>query len=724
MADVSLFARLRTAATCDTALIMSGGTHIDDRRNAADVNALAAASHTIASDPAAQSRTRHSPSAETRRFVFFVSSLGVLCGLVIRLAIHFEMPLPAARPVLFLLLGILQDTAVFALAASIVLGACHWARAERSLRMAFGAFGIAVNILQIARSQAVIFFGGAIRAEDLRRGVPLLMVQRSLIGTPGLILAASLLVLLLVMSVSWRASKRSDRRWVVRPLYEALFLLAALITFLSRSLILPGLAENPMLAVFVNMPERAVTEARARSEITAPAISELSIRELAPESPPRDYLDPEYPLSYLPHDPPVALAFKPNIVFVVLESLRAEEVGCYGADPPGLTPNIDELARDGIRVDPAYSAGSYTAAAEVALWYGLPPLPGEILMASRPEVTLAGLPEILNEAGWKRFLWIHNGDSNFYGRDRFYPRRGIHTVDGRSFSPSDPRTNWGFSDRALARNAVTALSHLQEPFASMILTVSNHHPFELPKDAGPPPPLPPRAPMEAPVFPGSEVILRNRAPSQAQTVHYSDQAVGELFRAAKQQPWFKHTIFIITGDHGTPVAPYQRPVLSLHTLVELRHRVPFIVYSPLLKGGQTIAGPASHLDILPTLFAAAGVTLPRDGIGANLLDPSLSKDRIIPMWDAQERTLTLASGPWYYHARYAEAKPFTEQSPAETLVNVDYDNGGTVNYLAKQPALVRRFRSAARIYLTVYPWLVVSNRSGVGMQGAKATAGR
>ena len=38
----------------------------------------------------------------------------------------------------------------------------------------------------------------------------------------------------------------------------------------------------------------------------------------------------------------------PNIVFIISDQFRADNLGCLGANPMGLTPNLDALARRGV----------------------------------------------------------------------------------------------------------------------------------------------------------------------------------------------------------------------------------------------------------------------------------------------------------------------------------------------------------------------------------------
>jgi arylsulfatase A-like enzyme len=45
---------------------------------------------------------------------------------------------------------------------------------------------------------------------------------------------------------------------------------------------------------------------------------------------------------------------RPNIVFILLDNLGQEWLGCYGSEE-GCTPNIDRLAREGVRIENCYT---------------------------------------------------------------------------------------------------------------------------------------------------------------------------------------------------------------------------------------------------------------------------------------------------------------------------------------------------------------------------------
>ncbi len=385
-----------------------------------------------------------------------------------------------------------------------------------------------------------------------------------------------------------------------------------------------------------------------------------------------------------------------------MEGIRAEEVGAYGGHPPGLTPNLDRLAREGVVVERAYSAGMHTPDAELALWYGILPDPQAPLMTSSPGTRLTGLPEILRAAGWRSFLWIHNGDQTFYRRDRFYLPRGFRMVDGRDFPSSDPRTNWGYSDRALARRAVKALDSTIEPFAAMVLTVSNHHPFQVPADA-------------TSRLTGLTGDPHSQTVRMLHTVHYTDEAIGDFFRLAARRPWFRRTVFVIGGDHGLSFLPFGKARVTLSALTELRHRVPLILFSPMLEPGR-VSATASQADVPETLLALAGIASPRSGLGRDLLDPEQTDPgRRVVTWSSEGSLVSVIDDRRTYHASVAGDAPGRRdvRLREEMLFDPSGDPERKRNLLQSEPRAAAGDRDIARVYLDVYPWLLLSGRSGL-----------
>jgi len=593
----------------------------------------------------------------TRLLILLLSLWSLAISLLARIYVFIEVPLPPDHPIPWLLGAIAQDVAVLGALAAICLLAPRYLATQIAARVLFTVSTIVITVLQIVRGEAVIFFGAAVRPEDLHRDIRVTVLMQSISGFAAALLVATALTLPFVLWVWDRDETPSaSRRLRLRTLVPVVIVAGLVAALAERFVNGEGLARNPVVAIAMIEREMKVGPT-ARFEKTRPHMPLTAIRDFVPADLNRHYFDPNYPLAYLPGKTPMLVNLppdaKPNIVLVVMESVRASEVGCYGGQPPYLTPNLDALARKGIRVDDMFSTATLTASGELAVFYGLPPIPREVLITSRPATRNTGLPDILRAAGWNSMLWLHSGDLDFYGRDVFYLPRGFRVVDARAFPKSDPSTNWGYSDRSLARHAITALSRAKPPFAAMVLTVSNHHMFQLPSDAGPRVPIPPH----------EHNAKHIRVDDMLQTVHYTDEAVGDFMRLAAKEPWFHNTIFVFTGDHGLTLPQFQRTTKTQQQLwLDLLHRVPLIIYSPMITTPMVIHGPASHVDIMPTVLALANVQRPRTGIGINLLRQKPPEDRIVVLWGTHGQSLMLVSKHYIYDASYLL------DTPIETLI--------------------------------------------------------
>jgi arylsulfatase A-like enzyme len=182
-------------------------------------------------------------------------------------------------------------------------------------------------------------------------------------------------------------------------------------------------------------------------------------------------------------------------------------------------------------------------------------------------------------------------------------------------------------------------------------------------------------------------------------------------------------VFVVTGDHGLSIVPYGRKIQTLAGLTELRHRVPLILYSPLLEA-RKVPGPASHADIPETLLGLAGIGLPRSGVGRDLLDTeNYDPSRPILMWSAPARLVTLVDATRMYMASL-QIDPSPREPirlSEEALVDPVADPGGNENRLQDEPRAAARYRQLVRIYAEVYPWLIFSGRSGVPQSSVPLT---
>lgn len=654
--------------------------------------------------------------ARAARFILLLSVTALALGAAIRARISFASVLPPDQPLPWFVAGLLQDVAIIGCVAA---AAMFLARVAPRAASAFHAlFVFAVTILHFAFSEATVFFGHTIRAEDLQTQLH----PRIFIGSAqGKLLATFIGVIVFywaLVVVLQRLSHRGER--VPRAIAVAAVALgcAGAAFAFPRTIHQLETSANPLVQVAILLGKNPLDQLKGAVDIPRPSQPVLQIRELAGNDG-RRWIDDDRPLAYLPAPSSARRVtlpegVKPNIVFFLMEGMRGEESGAYGSYLKDVTPFIDEYSRRGIRFEEMYSSGSYTPEGEVGMWYGLLASPYELIVRTRPQIALTGLPEILRAAGWKDFLWIHPGDQTLYLSSRFYKTRGFKLIDGRDFPPDEPRTNWGYSDKALARRAIELMNRTEEPFASMVLTVSNHHPYQLPPDADDAY----EVSEEIRNFPRLSVgsqVLGVRTAAMLQTVHYTDESLGYFMEHASKQPWFKNTIFVITGDHGTSVTPL-RPVRDIHDVFRLRHHVPALIYSPMFEGGITIPGPTSHVDIVPTLLGLLGIRGARIGLGVDLLAAAPPEERPLLAWSSIAGMANVLKRHYSYHASVdvSKGKPTVTE---EFLFDLHDEPKDRQNLVNARPEVAAELRRDMLTFMELYPWLLAHGKMSVkGME--------
>ncbi|BAU48738.1 sulfatase [Sulfurifustis variabilis] len=268
-----------------------------------------------------------------------------------------------------------------------------------------------------------------------------------------------------------------------------------------------------------------------------------------------------------------------NVVVVVEESLGAEFLGAYG-DGRGLTPNLDRLARDSLTFTRVYATGTRTVRGLEAITASFPPIPGESIIKRRGEHPVYTWGEVMRRHGYTP-LFVYGGYGSFDGMNAFYGRNGYEVHD-RTDMPEPAFANiWGVSDEDLFRYAIRMFDgkHARgEPFFAVVLTTSNHKPFTFPDGV-----------------PGVPATGGGRKAG----VRYADHAIGKLFEAIRERPYFDETLFVIVGDHGARV--YGREDIPVPS-----YELPLLVYAPRHVPARKVDVLMSQTDIAPTVLGLLG----------------------------------------------------------------------------------------------------------------------
>jgi arylsulfatase A-like enzyme/Flp pilus assembly protein TadD len=272
-----------------------------------------------------------------------------------------------------------------------------------------------------------------------------------------------------------------------------------------------------------------------------------------------------------------------NLLLVTIDTVRADHVGAYG-DARAETPNLDRLARSGVRFDSAISAVPLTLPSHATILSGLlPPHHGVrnngagAFPASR--VTLATL---LSASGYRTGAFV----GSYVLDHRFGLGRGFETYDDEiARDPSAPgaleaeRPGREVVDRALAWLGKGD----ERPFFAWVHLYDAHAPYD--------PPEPFRSRHLDHPYDGEVASV--------------DFQVGRLLDWLAQTGREKETIVAVAADHGEALGEHGELTHGFF-VYEPTLRVPLIVRGPSLTPGRVVRTPVSLADLAPTLAGLAG----------------------------------------------------------------------------------------------------------------------
>ena len=291
---------------------------------------------------------------------------------------------------------------------------------------------------------------------------------------------------------------------------------------------------------------------------------------------------------------------RPNVLFIILESYTAKVVGCLGAEP-GATPNLDQLAKEGILFNNIYASGDRSEKGLVALLSSYPvQTTTSIVKTPRKTEHLPHLNQILEAQGYSSRFY-YGGELAFANIKSYLLNAGYdHLISKFDFEAKEYNSKWGVHDHVLLQRVLRDLHNEKQPFFTTVFTLSSHEPYDIP--------IPDK-------FKGTDETTRFR-----NSVYYTDYAIGQFITAAKKEPWWQNTLIVLAADHGHRFPgddPNDAPS---------KFRVPFILTGgALATQNLKISKIGSQTDIVPTVLAQMNLPYQDFHWSKNLLD-STSQD--------------------------------------------------------------------------------------------------
>jgi len=203
-------------------------------------------------------------------------------------------------------------------------------------------------------------------------------------------------------------------------------------------------------------------------------------------------------------------------------------------------------------------------------------------------------------------------------------------------------------------------------------------------------------------------ITNHRERVYAAMVRSIDRSVGRVLQTLKDEGLDDNTIVIFTSDNGAPgyigIPSVNRPYRGWKlTFFEGGLRVPFAIkWSGHLPAGTRYPAPVSNIDIMPTVVAAAGGTMPTDRAtdGVNLL-PFLTKDA--GSGKQPDRFLYWRDGP-YRAIRNGQWKLIVSERPRKDwLFDLKSDPTERNNLAEKEPARLAELKAVLQAHHASMP---------------------
>jgi arylsulfatase A-like enzyme len=397
-----------------------------------------------------------------------------------------------------------------------------------------------------------------------------------------------------------------------------------------------------------------------------------------------------------------------NIIVYILDALRADHLGTYGYRKP-TSPNIDQLAKEGILFENAFAQAPYTLASVASLFTSrYPTFINKDEKLAQEHWTLA---EVLKASAYRTLaLSATPFVSKFYGTTQGFDKyKNIRiTPDLNDSAKKVSKELFPILER---------VSRSSEPFFIYIHSVNPHSPYIPPDpyfDAF-------RNSKERPVstrndnllaIQGGKVTISRKSERDDIVAQYdgnilfADFEIGAFAKKMKELGLAKNTIVIITSDHGEEFFDHGGVLHGGQLFDEMIH-VPLILWSPvILSHSMRISTNVELVDIMPTIIDFALIresyTVPEmEGQSLlNLMEGKVPKNDRIYSYEPDLGAIAIRDSEWkFIYSPKGIGYGIARSDTNDWLFNLKADSRETQN-LATQS-----IETAGRLRGDVLGWL-------------------
>lgn len=360
---------------------------------------------------------------------------------------------------------------------------------------------------------------------------------------------------------------------------------------------------------------------------------------------------------------------KANVVVIFLESMSQNYLDEAYKD---LTPYLHELISKSYSFENYYSAGIHTNIGVGATLYGFPALFNRPIMGV-PSMHYTGLPYSLHKEGYQNLFFV-TSNPNYDHMNSFLSDNHFDRIYSLYDYPKEKVVNnFGVQDDFLFEYALETLNKAvqdDKPFLACLLTVTNHPPFIIPEQ------------------------FKNKGDTDTKrALAFMDHSLKIFMENAAKQDWYKNTIFVIQGDHGSTVgqSKYDMPLSLNH--------IPLILHSPLFEDSpKRFSQFCGQIDVFPTILGLLNIPYFNNSLGQDIF-----KENRPCMFFVNDNQLGCIDNDYFYVYNL-----ITDSDILYDLRNENADNNMQTNLEAG-----KHLKEYAMSMITTANYLITNEKTGV-----------
>ena len=369
-----------------------------------------------------------------------------------------------------------------------------------------------------------------------------------------------------------------------------------------------------------------------------------------------------------------------NVLVIHAESIQGFTMNLRfnGED---LTPNLNRLSKEGIYFSNFYSQESTGTSSDSEFTFSsslMPASNGTVFM-NYFDRNYTTIQKLMQQEGYYTFS-MHGNNGSAWNRDIAHTYLGYDKFYSKKDYEIEEEIGLGLSDKSFFKQSVEKLIKINNEhknwYGAMIM-LTNHTPFSDINDYT-------DYSVDLNISDKQTHYLENtKMGNYLKSVHYADEAIGELYRMLDESGLLENTVVVIYGDHDAKLKKGEFEKLYYSEYIdsvlidsskkitniddftyELNRKVPFIIWSKDIINTDyscTVDEVMGMIDVSPTLENMLG-TYNKYALGSD-------------MFSTDENVVVFPSGNWMTNKLYYNSsKKEYRQLDQETSISIDYIN--------------------------------------------------